>query len=264
MTSCTCGHHQKVSGPMIRFDGVSFAYPGGPQVLEDVSFSVSSKDAICVVGPNGGGKSTLLHLILGVLQPRSGVVEVLGRKPEQVRARLGFMPQYSVFDYKFPVNVMDVVLMGRLHFNFLGRYRRKDRDKAMAALAEMGMADLAQRPFFALSGGQRQRVLIARALAGDPEIMLLDEPTSNVDPRAEEQFYDTLRVLSGRMTLILVSHDLGFVPDWLTGVLCVNRRVHVHPVTALTGDSIREIYDYGVNMIRHDHCCIHPEGEHCE
>ena len=262
MIKCNCGHHQPVDGPLIRFDQVSFAYPGGAPVLENVSFSIVRNDSICIVGPNGGGKSTMLHLILGILKPQSGSVEVLGRKPEQVRARIGYMPQYSIFDYKFPVNVMDVVLMGRLHFNRFGRYGSEDRAKAMAALEEMGLADLARRPFFALSGGQRQRVLIARALAGDPEIMLLDEPTANVDPRAEEQFYGTLRELSRRMTLLLVSHDMGFVSDWLTGVICVNRHVHVHPVTALTGESIREIYDYGVNMIRHDHCCIHTEEEH--
>jgi len=260
MSPCSCGQpHSVADDPVIRIHDVDFAYQAGSPVLSKVSFTVNRHDAICVVGPNGGGKSTLLNLILGLLKPQNGTVEVLGHAPDQVRSRLGYMPQYSVFDYKFPVNVMDVVLMGRLHSNRWGRYAKEDRAKAEGALEELGMQDMRRRPFFALSGGQRQRVLIARALAGDPEIMLLDEPTSNVDPVAEQQFYTTLQRLAQRMTLLIVSHDLGFVSDWLTGVVCINRTAHVHPVSALTGDNIRELYGSDVKMIRHDHCCIHPE-----
>jgi len=259
MSKCSCGHDHAPLQPVIRLEGVDFSYQSGSPVLTNVSFTVNRNDSICIVGPNGGGKSTLLNLILGILKPQQGKVEVLGCQPDQVRARLGYMPQYSIFDYEFPVSVLDVVLMGRLHANRWGRYSKEDRDKAHAALEEMGMTAMTDRPFFALSGGQRQRVLIARALAGDPEIMLLDEPTSNVDPMAEQQFYSTLRQLAKRMTLLIVSHDLGFVSDWLTGVVCINRTAHVHPVSALTGDNIRELYGFDVNMIRHDHCCIHPE-----
>ena len=196
---------------VIKMAGVSYAYHSGVTVLRDVNLSIMDKDAVAIVGPNGGGKSTLFGLILGLLKPVNGIVSVMGEKPEKVRNRLGYMPQYSVFDYEFPVNVMDVVLMGRLHFNRWGRYSATDKAVALNALDELGMADLARRPFFALSGGQRQRVLIARALAGEPEIMLLDEPTSNIDPGAQEQFYEVLRNLAGRLTLLVVSHDLGFV-----------------------------------------------------
>ncbi len=248
---------------VIRLDHVSFSYQAGLPVLQDVCLSIDDKDAVAIVGPNGGGKSTMFGLLLGLLKPDRGTVSVLGNRPELARERIGYMPQYSVFDYEFPVNVMDVVLMGRLHFNRFGRYSGADKKAAMAALDELGMADLARRPFFALSGGQRQRVLIARALAGEPEIMLLDEPTSNIDPGAQEQFYDVLKKLAGRMTLLVVSHDLGFVSDWLSGVICVNRTVHIHPVSALTGDVIRDMYGYKVNMVRHDHCCIHEHDHKC-
>ena len=246
---------------VIRLDNVSFAYLPSVPVLQDVSLTVEDKEAVAIVGPNGGGKSTLFGLLLGLLKPTRGTLTVLGDKPELARERIGYMPQFSVFDYEFPVNVMDVVLMGRLHFNRVGCYSQSDKQAALRSLDELGMADFARRPFFALSGGQRQRVLIARALAGEPEIMLLDEPTSNIDPGAQEQFYEVLKKLAGRMTLLVVSHDLGFVSDWLSGVICVNRTVHIHPVSALTGDVIRDMYGYKVNMVRHDHCCIH-EHEH--
>ncbi len=246
-----------MSDEVIKIERLSFAYQPAVPVLEGVDLSIRAREAVAVVGPNGGGKSTLFGLILGLLKPQTGSITVLGRKPEQARERIGYMPQYSVFDYEFPVSVMDVVLMGRLHFNRWGRYSAADKKAAFAALEEMGVAELARRPFFALSGGQRQRVLIARALAGEPELMLLDEPTSNIDPGAQKQFYEVLRKLAGRMTLLVVSHDLGFVSSWLSGVICINRQVHIHPVSELTGDLISNMYGYKVSMVRHDHCCIH-------
>lgn len=247
----------------INFRNVSFAYNKCTPVLDDATFAIREHDAICVVGPNGGGKSTLLNLLLGILSPDRGSISVFGRAPVAARPFIGYMPQYTAFDCKFPVNVMDVVLMGRLSHNRFGRYSREDRAAALAALEETGMADFARRTFNALSGGQRQRVLIARALAGNPRLLLLDEPTSNIDPGAQEQFYSTLKRFGGKMTMIIVSHDLGFVSGWLDGVVCVNRTVHLHPVSDITGEVIRDMYGYNVNMVRHDHCCIHtPEHRH--
>jgi len=246
-----------VSQDIIELKGVSFAYHPDVPVLNNVTFSIPEKAAVCIVGPNGGGKSTLINLLLGLIKPNRGEVKVFGKKPEQARTRIGYMPQYSVFDYEFPVNVRDVVLMGRLSRNMFGRYSKTDRKAAEAALVQVGMQDFISRPFFALSGGQRQRVLIARALAGNPDLLLLDEPTANIDPMAQEQFYSTLKILSKELTLLVVSHDLGFVSEWLDSVVCVNRNVHVHPVSEITGEVIKDMYGYDVNMIRHDHCCIH-------
>jgi zinc transport system ATP-binding protein len=170
------------------------------------------------------------------------------------------MPQYIQLDPDFPINVMEVVLMGRLKKNFWGRFSADDRKIAMEALEEMSVGHLAKRNFSDLSGGQRQRVLIARALACKPELLLLDEPTANVDPCIQEQFYETLALLKQRMSIMTVSHDLGFVSHHIDSVVCVNRAVHIHPTNKLTGDDIRDIYGYDISLIRHDHRCA--EGGH--
>ena len=244
---------------MIKFDDVSFSY-GGPVVVEDATFEIGERDSICVVGPNGGGKTTLLRLILGLEKPDSGKVEVFGLPPRDARCKIGYMPQYLNFDPQFPISVLDVALMGRLASSGLGRYTKADREAAMRALEEVNMADRWRSPFSGLSGGQRQRVLIARALACDPALLLLDEPTANVDQAAESQLLETLRQLSERLSILLVSHNLGFVSALVDHVLCVNRTVHIHPTTKLTGKTLAELFGGEVSIVRHDQDC--PEGEH--
>lgn len=179
---------------VINFKNVSFAYDTIP-VLSDVNFTIKRKDSVCSVGPNGGGKTTLLKFILGLIKPQSGNINVLGVKPENAGKYMGYMPQYLDYDMAFPANVMDVVLMGRLERKLIGFYSKGDRKIAMEALKEMNIADLYRYPFSELSGGQRQRVLIDRALACKPQILLLDEPTANVDPAMESQFLDILKKL---------------------------------------------------------------------
>ena len=179
---------------IIEITGLNFGYDPGTLNLENVSFTVPRGCSGCIVGPNGGGKSTLLKLLLGLLTPTAGTIRIFGRSPVEARSRIGYMPQYHKLDAAFPVSVLEVALMGRMRRNFWGRYTREDRQAALAALDEMGIADLEKRSFSALSGGQRQRVLIARALAGEPELLLLDEPTANIDPGAEEQFHGALEL----------------------------------------------------------------------
>jgi zinc transport system ATP-binding protein len=241
--------------PAIEFDGVSFWYRPGVPVLTDASFRVDKGSTVCVIGPNGGGKTTLLYLALGLLRPGSGTVRVLGTAPESARKQIGYMPQHADFDDNFPVSVREVVLMGRLRNGLFCRYGRADRDAAAGALEEMGVADLARRPFAALSGGQRQRVLIARALASHPQLLLLDEPTAYVDPAFAEQFYEIVRRLKERLTVVMVSHDLGVVSEGVDSVICVNRRVRVHPTSDLTGEVIQALYGSPHSLVRHDHCC---------
>ena len=239
---------------VIEFTDVSFAYPDARPVLEHVSFSLQDGDLAGVIGPNGGGKTTLLYLMLGLLTPSTGRVSVLGCPAVEARSRVGYMPQYTEYDAQFPVDVMDVVAMGRLRPG-IGWLRRRDREACLEALRDLQVEDLARKPFHALSGGQRQRVLIARALCSEPEILLLDEPTANVDPLAQDQFYEALDMLNRRMTIIVVSHDLGLVSTRIDRVICVNRAVHIHPVSALNGEVIDALYGSKMNLVRHDHCC---------
>lgn len=245
----------------VCLENVSFAY-GRQRVLSDVTFTIESGDFVSIVGPNGGGKSTLLKLILGLLKPAQGRISVLGSSPEKARGRIGYMPQYANIDMKFPVSVMDVVLTGRVGYSLTGRYSRHDRQLAEASLHEVGLESFAKRPFSDLSGGQRQRVLIARALSCQPRLLLLDEPMANVDPEAEGSLLASLRELNKRMTILLVSHDIGFISKVVRRVICVNQYVVMHPTSEINGQLIKNIYGGDLRMIRHDHRCSEKGHAH--
>ncbi|MBL7221960.1 MAG: ABC transporter ATP-binding protein [Phycisphaerae bacterium] len=238
-----------------------FSYNGMP-VLQNVNLSILTGQKVCMVGPNGGGKTTLVKLILGLLHPTRGQVQVLGGHPTVERKRIGYAPQHAAFDPKFPVSVTDVVLMGRIgQASVLGPYRRGDRLAAGKALEAVGMADLARRAFSDLSGGQKQRVLIARALASGPELLLLDEPTANLDIGVEADFHQLLEQLSEKLTLVMVSHDVGFVSQLVDKVVCVHGSVAVHPTAELTGELMRDLYGHDVMLVRHDHNCQDHSGD---
>ncbi|MBD3348361.1 MAG: ATP-binding cassette domain-containing protein [Candidatus Eisenbacteria bacterium] len=238
--------------PVIEFRGVSFAYDGRV-VLRDVDLSIEENDFATIVGPNGGGKTTLLKLMLGLLQPTEGTVRVLGKRPVGARRRVGYLPQRSAADRDFPARVIDVVLMGRLRGDRLfGAYTDEDTRAALAALREVDLEDSHSRPFSVLSGGQQQRVLIARALASEPRILLLDEPTSNLDAIMEKNLYDLLERLHQRMTIALVTHDVGFVTDITKTVVCVKQSVVCHETGRLTGELMSELYGRDVRAVIHD------------
>lgn len=237
----------------VRVSHVSFSYDGTP-VLEDVHFTIPQRSFISIVGPNAGGKTTLLKLMLGLLRPSRGTIEILGMPPAKARTRIGYMPQHVQLDLQFPVTVLDVALMGRLGRRLpIGPYSRADRAGALEALRKLEMQDLAGWPFMALSGGQRQRVLIARALASEPQMLFLDEPTANVDMVVETELFELLHEMSKTITVVVVSHDLGFVSQYVQSVVCVNRRVMVHPTASVTGEVIRDLYLSDVCMVRHHH-----------
>ena len=259
--SCSC-HCCKSENPVpvIELENVSFAYNHGNPVIEEASLRIMSGESGCIVGPNGGGKSTLLKILLGILHPDQGTVRIFGRTPVESRRRIGYMPQYHQLDAAFPVSVLEVALMGRVSNRTLFRHSKADRCYAMDVLAELGIADLSKRSFAGLSGGQRQRVLIARALAGEPELLLLDEPTANIDPGAEEQFYGILDELRKRMTVVTVSHDLGFVNRETDLIICVNKQVVTHSPADFTAETANEIYHHNMSLIKHDHSCFC----HCE
>jgi zinc transport system ATP-binding protein len=246
---------------VIRLQDVCFSFDHQP-VLEEVTFSVEHDDFVSVVGPNGGGKTTLLKIILGLYSPDRGRVELLGQPPKNSRLRAGYTPQYLNVDDLFPVTVRDVVLMGRLGRRWQCRYRREDRREVERAMEEMQVASLADTPFSSLSGGQRQRTLIARTLCSNPEILMMDEPTSNIDPTSEEILFDILKELNQRMTILIVSHDIGVVSQIVNTVICVNRQVVVHPTSELSGEVIRDIYGADMKMVRHDRQCRGKECRH--
>ena len=185
---------------------------------------------------------------------------MLGSRPEAVRRRIGYMPQHAQLDPQFPVTAMDVVLMGRLgHGAAVGPYRPADREVAHTALDEVGVFGLRNRPLSALSGGQRQRVLIARALACEPELLLLDEPTASLDPAVQENLYELLRKLNERLTVVIVSHDVGFVSVFFKTVVCVNNTVHTHATSELTGQRVADMYGRTVRLVHP----AHARGETC-
>jgi zinc transport system ATP-binding protein len=238
--------------PVIEFQHVTFSYGGSAPALEDVSLSIAERDFVCVVGPNGGGKSTLLKLILGLLRPDAGLIRVFGHEPVTARPQIGYLAQRERFDPQFPVTVFDVVVMGRLgRGRLLGPYHKADRDVAGQALQDVGMYEFRRRSFSSLSGGQCQRVLIARALACEPKLLLLDEPTAHLDPGVQDDFYRLLHQMHERLTLVTVSHDVGFVSKYVNTVICVSRRVVAHATSQITGEIISEIYKRDVQMVMH-------------
>ena len=245
----------------IQVKNLSFAYDEIP-VLSDVQFDIYALDSVCIVGPNGGGKTTLIQLILGLLTPDQGTVSIYGGKPEDERHRIGYVPQYAHYDERFPISVREVVSMGRLGNSVSGHYTAIDRQEALAALEAVNLVDLAGRPFASLSGGQRQRVLIARALASGGDILILDEPTANIDRESEEHFFDLLGTLNQHMAILMVTHEVGFASTFFKRIVCVNNQVYIHPTSELTGDLIRNMYGGDLRMIRHDHRCSAEGHEH--
>ena len=231
---------------VIDVQDVCFAY-GAQEVLHNVSFCVPACAFVAVVGPNGGGKTTLLKLILGALTPRYGHVRVLGGAPQEVRRRMGYVPQSLPFDPGFPVCVRDVVLMGRVDRHYAGPYR--------AALAQVGMAHFERRPFSDLSGGERQRVLIAQALVSGPEMLLLDEPTASVDPAATSQLHELFHRLKDDRTIIMVSHNLGAVTQHATHVLCVNRTTEMQVLADVATGTVHQAFGGDLALLQHGPNC---------
>ncbi len=234
----------------VEIKDVSFSYNSTP-VLVDVNLTVNEKDFVCIVGRNGGGKTTLVKLMVGLLKPDTGTVRVFGMEPESACSKIGYMPQNVNLDPDFPADVMDVVLMGRLVS--IGPYHQKDRDAAKRALMEVGLFNEQSKPFSELSEGQKGRVLIARVLAGEPEFLILDEPTANLDPVIERDFFQLLSDLNKRLTVIMVSHDQIFVSRYARTIVCVNRKVMTHPTCEISQEFLSGIYNEEMMVVRHDH-----------
>lgn len=239
--------------PAVELKQVYFRYLSD-WVLDDVSLTIEEGDFVGLVGPNGGGKTTLLRLVMGMLHPEAGSIRVFGKTPSRAVVSIGYVPQHMGLDRDFPIRVCEVVLSGRLSQSRWGiRYGREDRTHACEALAEVGMEAHWQDHFGSLSGGQRQRVLIARALANQPRLLIMDEPTSNVDSLSQQQIYDLLHRINQRCTLVLVSHDLGVVSSHVNKVACLNHRLVTHPTADVDGAVIQDLYGAHVHFVDHAH-----------
>jgi zinc transport system ATP-binding protein len=235
---------------VIELEGVSAGYLRDRPIISGIDLTVPENDFLAVIGPNGGGKTTLLKVILGLLKPMEGHVSILGTSPEHTRSEIGYVPQVVPED-SFPVTVIDVVLMGRLKDSGMFRpHSREDRAAAARNLERLGVADLSGSNINSLSGGQKQRVLIARALAGEPRILLLDEPVASVDHRTQDSFFNLLAELNSSMTIVLVTHDVGAVSAHVKNIACINRTLMSHGET-LTAESVAKAYGCPFELISH-------------
>lgn len=228
--------------PIIEVRDLWFSY-NGIHILKEVNLTIHRGDFIALLGPNGGGKTTLLKLMLGLLKPERGTISVFGESPEESAPRIGYMPQHLHFNQSFPISALDVVLMGRLKpGRGWSRYTRKDRLAAAEALKRVEMWEYANRRVGELSGGQQQRVFIARALVDEPEVLFLDEPTASVDTKHQTDLFDILKQLNEEVTIIVVSHDVGIVSSHVKSVACVNQQLFHHDHAEINEEMLELAY----------------------
>ncbi len=221
---------------------VSFSY-GNVQVIHNVNLDIKEKDFLGIIGPNGGGKTTLLKIILGLLKPTQGDVTVFGQSPVEGRREIGYIPQIMNFDRNFPISVRDVVLMGCMpRRGIMKRCTSQCYNQSTEVLKSVDMLNYADHPMGQLSQGQQQRVFIARALAGNPKLLLMDEPTASVDPTIQSNFYSLLVKLNKDIPVVLVSHDIGVISAYVTKIACLNRELYYHDAKEITEEDFQKVY----------------------
>ncbi|MEN8262592.1 MAG: metal ABC transporter ATP-binding protein [Nitrospirota bacterium] len=244
----------------IELEDVNYGFNDQP-VLEHISFAVNSGDYLGIIGPNGGGKTTLIRIMLGLLKPTSGKIKIFGQEIHHFKARykLGYVPQRAAHEeFYFPASVAEVVQSGRTaKVGLFRRYRQEDHAAIRQAMDIAEISQLKDRLIGELSGGERQRVFIARALAGEPGILILDEPVVGVDIASKDRFYAFLKHLNKeeKITIIFVSHDVGAIAHEVNGVLCLNRRLICHgsPQDYIKEDFLEQVYGRKVTSIFHNH-----------
>jgi len=213
---------------IIEINNLSFAYDK-QVVLQDINLTVQQNDFFAIIGPNGGGKSTLLKLILGLYPIKNGSIKVLGKSPLEARSDIGYVPQNTNVNTDFPINAIDVVLIGHNEGKKpLWGYGASEVACAMGALSKVGMQEYAHSKIGALSGGQRQRVMIARALCAHPKLLILDEPTASIDPSGQKEIYELLKELNSYIPIIVVSHDIFAISNYATKIAHINKTLTMH------------------------------------
>jgi len=241
-----------VNGNAIHIENLSVYY-GQTPALTNICLDVEEGEYLGILGPNGGGKSTLLKAILGLVPVSSGTVRVFGDKPTENRAHIGYVPQFASMDRQFPITVLEVVLTGRMKRGTspFFRYSGEDRTAAQKLLERVGLEELSGRRISDLSGGQFQKMLIARALAVDPSLLLLDEPTASVDALSREHIYSLLEELNKSMTIILVTHDLLAISSKVHRLACLNGNLIYHGEPELSQNIVNSLYGCPVDLLAH-------------
>lgn len=238
------------------------------KVLKDINIIIEDKEFVAIIGPNGGGKTTLLKTVLGLVKPSKGSVRVYGKVPEDKNSQIGYVPQFTKFDKAFPIDVLDVVLMGRLKpkISIFHRYSKEDIEYAKNIMDELNIYHLRGRQIGQLSGGQLQRVLIGRALCMEPQLLLLDEPTASLDGQSKNNIYSILKKLNKNMTILIVTHDIGFVSSHIDSIACLNQKLFYHGEPELNKDIMDKVYGCPVDAIAHGdiphRVFRNHEGEH--
>jgi zinc transport system ATP-binding protein len=235
----------------------------GKEILKNINFELEEGHFLGVVGPNGGGKTTLVRVILGLMRASSGNVKIFGQKPESLLSKgtvFGYLPQHLNIDPNFPASALDIVLMGRYKKTGLARWPgSKDREKVVACMSMMGVENLKDIQYNQLSGGQQQRVSIARALANEPKILILDEPSTGIDAVGQEDFYHLLKGLQKKinLTILMVSHDIGAVTTYVDEISCLNINLYYHgnPLGALNEKVMTSLYGKNVDILMHSDVC---------
>lgn len=238
--------------PVIEIKDVSFSY-GNEKVLENVNLSLEGGDFLGLIGPNGGGKTTLILLILGVLVPAHGSIQLLGKEPKETRKKAGYIPQEVSSNITFPISVLEVVLMGlSSKRGMFRRYTKEDKERALAVIEGLHLTGLVERHIGELSGGQRQKVLLARALVSNPEILFLDEPTASIDATGQNEISEYLKVLNDTgTTIVLTTHNVGAISTYIKSIACVNRHLHFHPDGKLDEEDLKAMFGCPVDIIAH-------------
>jgi zinc transport system ATP-binding protein len=254
-----------MTAKVLELDRVSFSY-GNEVAVSSATFSIERGDFLGIIGPNGGGKTTLLRLMLGVLRPQAGTLRLLGGTPEKARIAAGYVPQETTSNKGFPISVKDVVLSGLAARRGFGKsFTKEDHRRAYEFLEELGLSALRSRTIGALSGGQRQKVLLARALVAGPAILFLDEPTASIDTTGSDEIYAFLRALNEKgTTIILVTHNIGVVSRYIKSIACINKEVHFHPDGKLTEETVTKTFGCPIDLIAHGipHRVFHDHEVH--
>ncbi len=236
--------------PIVEITDLCFSY-SGKEVLHSIDLTIYEKDFVAVIGPNGGGKTTLLKLVLGLLKPTRGRIKIRNQPPRSNDTTVGYVPQQIDHNLSFPATALDIVLMGTHNPDrrrFFGD-SKGDRQDAFTALEKMGIGEYADRKITDLSGGQRQRVLIARALVSSPELLVLDEPTASIDTKGQTDFYNLLVELNESLTILMVSHDLLTISTYAKSIACVNKRLHYHQTFDSSSDLLNAFYSCSVEEV---------------